>query len=893
MYEERTMKSNKEIVYDFILNYFTSNVTDEVQGVSTSLLSEELHMQRTNISALLNTLVKENRIEKLNGRPVLYRLINMPNMNSKEQSCFKKLSGHDGSLKNAVQLAKAAILYPQHNLHTLILGPSGSGKSYFASLMYEFAMEHNIIKNDAPFIKFNCRLYEDCENELCFHLFGNEGNAVQSAFHQASGGVLFIDHIDVLTAPARDALFGIMEQEKHEGQDVIIICATNDSINTTLKETFMAKFSVNILLPSLQSRNMEERLALIQTFFTNEAMKMKRVIKINSELLRCVLLYHCENNVKQLKMDIKIGCANAYVREFNTAIDELHIYIHDFPAYVRKGFLYYKDYRDIIEHLIPQNYSYTFSSELMEKIKDSFPLRKETSETVYDIIERKARELRERGIIEEDINTIVSVDIESDFRMINNKLVNAHVNKESLAKIVDDKIIHLVEQFLNQASERFGKVYPVSTFYGLCLHLSATLERANKAQHLPNNKIMEIVETYKDEYIFCMNFASKLEKEFNFRLPIDEVVFITMFLCDKSLQTQAIKKPVVLVAMHGESTASSIANVVNTLVKGNTTYAYNLSLDKDMQVAYEELKCYIKEIDQGKGVLMLYDMGSLKTMGEMIAQETGIRIRMVETPATLIALDCSRKASCDTSLDNVFESVMESYQQSFSFLKDSYHRQTNSSVIITLCMSGKGAALQMKQYLEKHIDMEKLDILPYAISDREHLLSEINTIKKDANILCVIGTYDPQLFGIPFISISKLFDTPEEKLPMLLALEDMEGEIDIDYDAIYNYLSEQLPTIDIRVLKKYLPKVILKIKKTVHGLSQDQELGLFMHIACSLHRMLAEEKMPANIHREAILQKNKRLYNDIKDILQPLEEEFEVIFHDDEIANIICIIKQL
>lgn len=103
------MKSNKEIVYDFILSYFNEQVNNEVQGISTSLLSDKLHMQRTNVSAMLNLLVKEKRVEKLNGRPVLYRLCNMPHMHSKEKSCFKKLSGHDGSLKNAVQLAKAGM----------------------------------------------------------------------------------------------------------------------------------------------------------------------------------------------------------------------------------------------------------------------------------------------------------------------------------------------------------------------------------------------------------------------------------------------------------------------------------------------------------------------------------------------------------------------------------------------------------------------------------------------------------------------------------------------------------------------------------------------------------------------------------------------------------------
>ena len=59
-----------------------------------------------------------------------------------------------------------------------------------------------------------------------------------------------------------------------------------------------------------------------------------------------MLLYRCENNVKQLKSDIKIGCANAYVREFNENTDELYIYMNDMPSIVRQGLLYYKDFYD-------------------------------------------------------------------------------------------------------------------------------------------------------------------------------------------------------------------------------------------------------------------------------------------------------------------------------------------------------------------------------------------------------------------------------------------------------------------------------------------------------------------------------------------------------------------
>lgn len=886
------MKSNKELVFDFMQTYANRSNKGDVTGCSTQYLSEQLEMQRSNISAILNQLVKENRVEKMQGRPVLYRIANLsPSM--KEVSCFKKLIGYDGSLKNAVQLAKAAILYPQHSLHTLILGPSGSGKSYFASLMYEFAIEHRIIKEDAPFIKFNCRYYDGCEDQMMERLFGSEEDGSGSIITQAKHGILFIDHIDLLPVRSRNILFDLMEQDIPEIHNVIIICAVNDSVNKTLLTAFKAKFSVSIDMLPLQARKMEERLALVQEFFTAEATKMKRVIKVNSELLRCVLLYRCEGNVKQLKMDIKIGCANAYVREFNIEIDELHIYMNDFPSYVRKGFLFYKDCRDEIEQLIPQNYAYTFSSEQMEKIEDVLTKYNESGETLYDIIERKAGELRDRGIVEEDINTIISVDVESDLNHVQKRISDENINKESLAKIVDTRIITFVEQFLHEASKRFGRVYPVATFYGLCLHLSATLERCNKAQRLANTKIMEVVETYKEEYAFCMTFSMLIEKEFDIRLPIDEIVFITMFICDNSTKKTHEKKPVVLIAMHGNATASSIVEVVRTLVKSHNTFAYDLSLEKDMQLAYDEIKERIQEIDEGKGVLMLYDMGSLKTMGEMVMQETGIKIRMIEMPATLLALDCSRKAMSDTSLDQIFDDVMESYQQSYAFVKESYQRLVHKQVIITLCMSGKGGAISMKQYLEKNMDCTNIDVLPYAVSDREYLLNEVNMLMKDNEVLCVVGTYDPKLYGIPFISITKLFETSADKLPMLLALEDIGNVVSVDYEAIYAYLKEQLPTLDIKQLKKFLPRVIAKIKKVAQGLSQDQELGLFMHIACSINRIQVKDKMPVNIHRESILNRNKRLYNDVREILIPLEEAFEVAFSDDELANILSIIKQI
>ncbi len=892
------MKSKKEMVFDYIRQYeHAKNAgSNETAVFTTQELSELLGMQRSNLSTLLNELVKEKRVEKMVGRPVRYRMANRPGGSRREESCFQKLVGQDGSLKNVIKLAKAAILYPEHCLHTLIIGPRGSGKSYFAGLMVEFARENGVLGEEAPFVKFNCRYYEGKESEIDAKLFGR-GEAAQmaseSALLRARGGVLFIDHIDLLPVHSREILMELVETEKGELSGAIIICAADDTAPKALIDAYSSKFSVRIDLPSLQERRLEERFALVQDFFMKEALRMGKTIKINAEALRCILLYRCELNVKQLKSDIKIGCANAYVRDFDLDNHELCIFMNDFPGHVRKGFLYYKDRQQEVESLIPQNYSYAFSRENMEKVEAFTALQKDSSETIYDVIDRKVEELRERGIREEDISTIINADLEYDLKRVTRRLDRGDVNKESILKIVDRRIVNMVEKFLNEASKQFERVYSESTFYGLCLHLSATLERANKGQQLSNDQIMEIVERYRDEYALCMRFAAELEKEFDIRLPIDEVVFITMFICDNSTRERAVKRPVVLVAMHGNTTASSVAEVVNSLMRCSNTYAFDMALEKDMQTAYDELKATIQEIDEGKGILMLYDMGSFKDMADSIARETGISIRSLSVPGTLIALDCSRKASSMISLEELYESVINSYQAAFAQVLESYERQTNHKVIITLCMSGRGGAVQMKNYLEKHMTLDNIDVLPLAISDHAYLLEEINRIKQNHEILYVIGTYNPHLYGIPFISISRLFETPADKLDMLLTIDSIAREPSVDYNAIYGYLMEQLPELDIRKLKKLLPRAIARIKKSAQGLSQDQELGLFVHIACMIHRIQAGQKMPINVNREKILSRSKRMYNDLRDILRPLEEEFEVMISDDEMANIISIIKQM
>ena len=72
-------------------------------------------------------------------------------------------------------------MYPPNGLHTLIVGPTGAGKSLFAHKMYEFAKQMGVIEGGSDFITFNCADYSNNPQLLFSQLFGYTKGAFSGA----------------------------------------------------------------------------------------------------------------------------------------------------------------------------------------------------------------------------------------------------------------------------------------------------------------------------------------------------------------------------------------------------------------------------------------------------------------------------------------------------------------------------------------------------------------------------------------------------------------------------------------------------------------------------------------------------------------------------------------
>ena len=170
-----------------------------------------------------------------------------------------------------------------------------------------------------------------------------------------------------------------------------------------------------------------------------------------------------------------------------------------------------------------------------------------------------------------------------------------------------------------------------------------------KSGKLINNPSLEaIIEELVKNMLFPLSFVSKIEKRFNLKIPNDEVGFITMFLTlGKNPHLDEANYPIVIVAMHGNSTATSMVDVARKLINAHNIYPYNMSLDKNDTVAYKELKeLILSNIHNGGGVLLLVEYG-LKMFAPLISEETGIKIKVIEMASTLTVLECARKAMID------------------------------------------------------------------------------------------------------------------------------------------------------------------------------------------------------------------------------------------------------
>lgn len=691
-------------------------------------------------------------------------------------SSFNNIIGSDGSLKPYIKQAKAAMLYPPHGLHTLILGPTGVGKSELAESMFNFAKEVNMLSNKSSLVTFNCADYADNPQLLMSQLFGYVKGTFTGAdedkaglVEKANGGILFLDEIHRLPPKGQELLFYLIDKGKFRrlGETnaqrkvkITIIAATTENTDSTLLSTFRRRIPMVIELPDLTQRPLKERYKIIQEFFLQESNRIQTPINVMNNVLRSLLLYECPGNVGQLRSDIQVSCAKGFLNFVTNNTSMMEIDIDDIPTHAKKGLLKTQNFRPEVEKLIKYNdFIAKPKSRDGNKLKDTEGTYTMPYE-IYEFIEKRYHDLQGQISNQEVINYIIGNEIQTRVQNLVKQVETSvkPVEKKDLINIVGIEIVELVDKVLKIAGWKLGIVTD-HLFYVLAIHLNATIARVKSGKTITNPQLTKIKEKYPKEFCVASEVVEVINSTFKVNLTEDEIGFIAMYLSSVTNkdETEIEGRVGVLVASHG-NVSKAMVDVANRLLGVNFARGVVMSLDESPQLALERTMEVVKSLDEGKGVLLLVDMGSLVTFGEIITKKTGIKTRSISRVDTVMVIEAVRRAMLpDSDLDDIADNLEEktSYVSRISYVQPEI--EAKQRAIITMCITGQGTAIKIKGLIENFTRKLDSSIKIIPIGAVENNIKElIIKLKTEYDIVAIVGTINPNLRDIEYISLESI-----------------------------------------------------------------------------------------------------------------------------------------
>lgn len=332
------------------------------EAFSAYKIAESLQLNRSTISSYLNQAFREGELIKIKSYPVLFlhrrALENASIQIDKAEyesikelfaqdrgNAIEEIIGANGSLKEAIDQIKTAVLYPHNGLPILLMGVSGSGKTFLAEKIYEYAKEQQVIESNAPFIAYNCAQYFNNPELLSSALFGHTKGAFTGADHEhngliekADGGILFLDEVHRLSEEGQEKLFTFMDTGEFSPMgdtsirrkaNVRLIFATTENVYSAFLPTFLRRLPVIVTLPKFQNRPQSERLRLIDSFFITESSILDKELQVSYQMIDFLLNSDLEGNVGKIKNIIKYACGNAYVHQKNS--QTIFVRLKDLP----------------------------------------------------------------------------------------------------------------------------------------------------------------------------------------------------------------------------------------------------------------------------------------------------------------------------------------------------------------------------------------------------------------------------------------------------------------------------------------------------------------------------------------------------------------------------------
>ena len=922
----------------------------ENDGVTTQEVVMQLDIKRPNASSDLNELVRQGKLIKSSGRPVRYadhslkwnkqpqkkmhtykedqpkptamassekrgsaseisrvpttREVKHAGSRETNNEVFANVIGSKDSMRTQVDQAKAAILYPPKGLSCLITGPTGSGKTFFVHAMFRFAQANQVFAADKELVVFNCADYAHNPELLMAHLFGYRKGAFTGAtettdglIQRADGGMLFMDEVHRLPPEGQEMIFYLLdhgtynrlgETDKANKVNVRLVCATTEDPASSLLQTFVRRIPIVIKLPQFSERPIAEQVDLLKRMVSIEANRIQKSIHVKQDAVKALIGSVTYGNVGQLKSNVQLVCARAFLNYMNSS--EISITLDELTPEIQNGLLNLaNNHRERLNEL----------TRMLEPVLTlvpnegaESPLKDDSYElpyNLYEIIGNKAALLREEGLDKESINHYITTDINVHLKSFYRDTGLTFDTEKKLSEIIDQRIIRFAKDMFEYAQDHLDYHIQRNFVYAMSLHISSFLKRIQLGENSRtlHASIKNMVEDYPQEFTVAKWMKQELQKEYGISIPEVETYYLTLLLVSLK-QDKVTGRVGVVIAAHGKSTATSMAEVVTTLLGVDNIRAVDMPLEMKPQVALEKIIHCVQEIDRGSGVILLVDMGSLTTFSEKITEKTGIEVKTIDMVTTPIVLETVRKTNLvETTLDEIYRSL-KSFRgyagTNVTTREENGHTLERKKAIIAICASGEGTAQKMKELIDKHLEKYfdvEIEVLPISVIEMDEQLANL---QQEYEILATTGIVKPKIDAV-YIPMEHFFNGDAEKVLDYLVEEsesydDSELTLEKAKQICVEYMTQSFTFLNPQKLIEPLWKFSSSLLKNEENYSQ--AINLLMHIAGMFERSLRQDTLIAP-QEELETTEQTETFKQLEQSLNLLSGTFQIEMPKDEV----------
>lgn len=869
------------------------------RGGTAEFIAAKLAMSRNRASSILNELVKKGQLIKIKTRPVVFfcpdtlyktyqKKVNhtvYDSLNELKQLLItdplEGIIGYNESLENILFQVKAAVSYSTKGLPILFVGESGTGKTFIAKKVYDFSKDQGLIAKHAPFVHVNCSEYANNPELFLANVFGSVKGAYTGAYKdnkgiidEAQNGYLFLDEVHALSKSCQEKLFQFIDDGKYHKlgdnetwfyADVRLLFATTEYPSKNFLTTFLRRIPVILQVPSWRERTKYEKVQLLSSFLVKEEIEIGRSIKISDQVLNYLVRGDFKGNIGELRNILKLAVAK---QAFASSDEEILI--------SKRNVVSTPEQTSESEEII-----YFDANKLSELIvKDN--QAKETIKALTAIVNAVPNK--------EDL------DLDNVLNQLRNVLLDSkNVNLNQLTHEKSALLNHLPEIFSEiEESNQYGYFYfsKKNTDYSLLASLLvAFCSTENSSVYNDINHALQDIRDSLDRHLSKeRNIVEHIAKLLDSELIINNLGRIILYtFIDYYLISSTQNRNIGIIMAHGNQVASEIANSVNHMLNSYIFESINLALDTNPKEASLILNELLKKKYDAEKIAILTDMGSLNNLNiEEFNQKSDFIIANSINPP--LALSIGNDLLEDASLDTIAENI-DLYSQMFS--AKTIKKDNKKKGIISSCASGPDVDKKIADILKKSFpEDENMEIITIDYSE----LIEKGTIAKvleKYDIRFIIGTLDPDIEKVPFVSVGSLIANNAKELFYFLLKDVYDGPV-ID-QIVKNLLNEFTLTNLVNELTILNPTKLLQLvtaaidclaTKLDFSIPVSTSFGLYVHICCMVERLIRVKNQEPGITTDVDLEFKRKF----KEAFQSVEEYYCVEIPDEEVFYIMSYI---